>query len=367
MRIQIQVDAEEFWPSLQSDVRAARDYVYIQTLSFEGDGVGKAVSKCLTDCAAPDRRIIADEFFTKHRINDKYLRNPRNWFDTEIRAERDETLRMMARLAAQGVVVKLTNPSGPFNLLAFARGHKKIIVMDDRVAYIGGINFTEHNFSWHDMMLRIEDAAITRFLKEDYLESWRDNHLNTSNKFDGIEIYRFDARSNQQTFRPILELIGSARESVYVISPYVTCPFVERLRQARDNGAKVTLITPDHNNWPWLKEYILWEAERNGFDVRLYRDRMSHLKAILVDDRHLIVGSSNFDFLSSRFLQELIAVITDQETIAHFKERVLAKDLGSTSAASERVPAWKGYSLLVRLKILIFVFVVLQKVLSRWR
>jgi cardiolipin synthase len=127
------------------------------------------------------------------------------------------------------------------------------------------------------------------------------------------------------------------------------------------------MITPDHNNWPWLKEYILWESERNGFDVQLYRDRMVHLKAILVDERHLIVGSSNFDFLSSRFLQELVAVITDQRTIADFKKRVLEKDLGSTAAARERVPNWKGYSLLMRLKILTGLFVVLQKTLSRWR
>ncbi|MFQ5510826.1 MAG: phosphatidylserine/phosphatidylglycerophosphate/cardiolipin synthase family protein [Candidatus Krumholzibacteriia bacterium] len=367
MHIQIQVDAEEFWPSLQSDIRAARDYVYIQTLSLEGDAVGKAVSRCLAECAAPDRRIIADEFYTKHRINDKYLHSPRNWFDKEIRAERDETLRMMARLAARGVAIKLANPSGPLTLLAFARAHKKIIAVDDRVAYIGGINFTEHNFAWHDMMLRVEDTEMTTFLKEDFLGTWQGIHLNTSHRFGEIELHRFDARSNRRTFRPILDLIGNARESVYVISPYVTSPFIERLREARANGANVTLLTPERNNWSAFKEYILWESRRSGFDVRLYRDRMVHMKAILIDDRYLIAGSSNFDFLSSRFLQELVAVITDRRTIAQFKERVLEKDLGAATAADAAVPGWRGHSHRLRMKLLTYFFLVLQKAFSKWR
>ncbi len=329
--------------------------------------MGKAVSECVVQCAAPDRRIIADEFFTRHCINDKYLRNPKHWFNTEIRAERDETQRMMARLERCGVGVKLVNPSGPFNLLAFARGHKKIIAIDDRVAYIGGINFSDHNFAWHDMMLRIDDDELTSFLKEDFLATWRGEHLNTSKQFGGIELYRLDARTNRQALKPIFALIAGARESIYVISPYVTSPFVEELRRARANGASVTLITPERNNWRVLKEYILWESERSGFDVRLYRDRMMHLKAILIDDRQLIVGSANFDFASSRFMEEIVAVITDETTIANFKERILDTDLDSTTSAGVKIAAWRGLGHHLGLKTLTYMCVVLHKVFSRWR
>ena len=43
--IQIQVDAGEFWPSLQDDIRSAKDYVYLQTMSFEGDSVGQGLAQ----------------------------------------------------------------------------------------------------------------------------------------------------------------------------------------------------------------------------------------------------------------------------------------------------------------------------------
>ena len=84
MRIQIQVDAEEFWPSLQNDIRSASDTVYIQTLSFEGDRVGKDLSRELLASDAGDRRVIADEFYTKYKINDKFYFKPQHFFSGTI-------------------------------------------------------------------------------------------------------------------------------------------------------------------------------------------------------------------------------------------------------------------------------------------
>ena len=163
-RIKIQIDADEFWPSLQNDIRSAKDYVYLQTLSFEGDKVGHALAKELSASPATDRRVVVDEFYTVHRINDNFLHNPKHWADKEIRRERDATLAMLKALEADGVGVMLTNPSGPIVVKFLRRNHKKMVVIDDRIAYIGGINFTEHNFEWHDMMLRIEDPELSRFL-----------------------------------------------------------------------------------------------------------------------------------------------------------------------------------------------------------
>ena len=45
-------------------------------------------------------------------------------------------------------------------------------MVDDRVAYVGGMNFSEHNAAWHDMMLRITDRAAVAFLREDFLSTW---------------------------------------------------------------------------------------------------------------------------------------------------------------------------------------------------
>ncbi|MDH3214922.1 MAG: phosphatidylserine/phosphatidylglycerophosphate/cardiolipin synthase family protein [Candidatus Krumholzibacteria bacterium] len=363
MKTQIQVDADEFWPSLQSDIRSARAHVYLQTLSFEGDTVGKGLAQELTACGAADRRIIADEFYTKHRINDNFLHNPKHWFDRELRKERDDTLAMIADLRGEGVGVKLTNPSGPMAMRFLHRNHKKIIVIDDRIAYVGGINFSEHNFTWHDLMFRIEDAGLARFLKDDFLDTWSGKHANTSKRFDNVEIHRFDGKNNHESYKPILAMIASARKTIYIESPYVAYPFYDALRRARANGVRVILITPDLNNWGVMREYVIWESARADIDLRLYKGRMLHVKAMLIDDTILITGSSNFDFISAQFMQEVIAVITDQAVIAEFKEKVLNKDLENTSLCDEKISHLRGVYHIARLKLMSAIFRTAVKIL----
>lgn len=364
--MQIQIDATEFWPSLREDIRSAKEYVYLQTLSFEGDSVGKELASELSACKADDRRVVVDEFYTKHRINDHFLHNPKRWFGgSEFHEERDKTLAMMRGLEADGVGVKLTNPSGPIVASFLRRNHKKLIVIDNRITYIGGINFTEHNFEWHDMMLRIEDSELTAFLKDDFLDTWQGEHANTSRKFgDDIELYRFDGRTNRTTFRPILDLIRSARKSIYILSPYIAYPFYEALRGAIANGAKVVLITPDNNNWVTMKKYVIWESVRAGVSLRMYQGRMAHLKAMLIDDEHLIVGSSNFDFLSSELMQEVVAVISNKQTIAEFREKVLDVDLKKTIPNEEKVSHLRGLYHISQLKLMPILVGAVEKIVT---
>jgi cardiolipin synthase len=215
MQIEILVDQEEYWPRLEADIASARNHVYVQTLSFEGDRVGKAIAQCMLDCPAPDRRLIADDVHVHHRINDKYLHSLKHRRNMDIRRERDETLRIIATLEGTGVRVLLTNRAGPFTLNSFQRNHKKMIVVDDRVAYIGGVNFSEHNFEWHDMMLRIESPEVAALFKADFRSTWAGSHRAGAHDFDGLTIHLMDGHTNRAAFRPILELIASARESVY--------------------------------------------------------------------------------------------------------------------------------------------------------
>lgn len=362
MQVQILVDAAEFWSSLEKDLKEAKQYAYVQAMSFEGDSVGMRVADTMKASSARDRRIIVDEFYTVHRVNDHYLPNPKHWLRGDLRRERDETVEMLRDLNASGVPVKLINSSGWVTERFLHRNHKKIIVVDDRVAYVGGFNFSEHNFEWHDMMLRIDSPDITTFLRDDFLLSWRNVHANTSKKFGDIEVFRFDGHTNQTTFAPILDLVGSAQDSIHILSPYITYPFFERLRQARKNGARVVLITPDLNNWGVMREYVLWESARADIEVRHYAGRMSHLKALLIDDRHLVVGSSNFDFLSWQFMQEIVAVVSNADVIRDFKQRVLDGDLERSERTEEHISDVRGYYHDYRIKLLSLICKTLDRI-----
>ena len=134
MDIQLLLDADNFWPALEADIAGARDSVYIQTLSFEADTAGRKLTAAMAACSAGDRRIIVDEFYARHRVNDHYLRHPRNWFRRASWRERDDTLRMYDELARLGAQVKLVNPVGFMHLHCHLRNHKKIITIDDNIS-----------------------------------------------------------------------------------------------------------------------------------------------------------------------------------------------------------------------------------------
>ena len=341
MRIRLLVDSGEFCRRLKEDVDAARGYVFAQALSFEGDAAGQGMAELLLSCGAPDRRVLIDSF-TRHVVNDRFLWTPRNLLDRGLRAEARETRRMIDRLRSRGVAVRFTNPAGPLFMRFPARNHKKLVAIDGRVAYLGGINFSDHNFLWHDLMLRIEDPDLVGFLREDFESTWNGRHRKARQAFPGIVLHSLDGASNEDAFAPVLALIDGARVSLYVECPYLTSPFCGRLAEARRRGVAVTVVTPERNNWGLCRDAMVWHAARSGFDVRFYRDRMTHMKAMLVDGRVLVVGSANFDVWSYRFQQEFLACVTDGKVIEDFRKRVMEEDLRRSAPCGVALGAVAG-------------------------
>jgi cardiolipin synthase len=331
LSIELLVDFNQFWSRLSADIRSAQQSVFVQTFAFEGDAIGKQLSAALLSSPAPDRRILADSF-TRIVLSDKFKYSPANFFDRELRSEARATAAMFRRIKSAGVELKFTNAYGVTPRRLLSRNHKKLLVIDDRTAYFGGINFSEHNAAWHDMMLRTDDPEAVAFLREDFLATWAGQDQIAGGEFDGVELLTMDGRHNRAAFQRVLDLIDAARQTIFVESPYITFPFYERLREAARRGVNVMIVTPGENNWSYFAKYARVESARSQIDLRLYQGRMSHLKAMLIDDQYLIAGSSNFDYLSYRLYQEVVAVITAPEVIAEFRERVMLPDLAASVA-----------------------------------
>lgn len=325
MKTDVLVGSEEFFNSLTEDVRNARESVYVQAMSFEADGAGKRLCEELRRSPAQDIRVLVDEY-VRVIISDSFVLAPTRLFDRAHRREVRETRELFAELNAEGIRVRTTNPLGFMLTRLLARNHKKLVVIDEGVAYVGGINFSDHNFEWHDMMLRIEEPGIAAYLRDDFVSTWSGVDQKNLQSFPGFDFHQLDGRSNEQSYESIFRLIEEARDSIVIESPYLSFPFYQKLRQAVGRGVQVRLILPEKSNKGVMQRYNLWEARRSGIDLRLLKGRMTHLKAVLIDEEKLIVGSSNFDFVSYRCLQEVVVVVNDCETIARFNERVFRPD-----------------------------------------
>jgi cardiolipin synthase len=268
--------------------------------------------------------VLVDDY-TRHVVSDRFVHGPASWLDPSFRTEIRATHEMFRDLSAAKVGVRVTNPVGPLFLRYPARNHKKLIVADD-AAYLGGVNFSDHNFAWHDFMLRLEGAEAAERLATDFDATYAGAPTPWRADLPGLTLLSLDGRTNAAGFAPVMDLIAGARTSVDVISPYLTFPVFDALAAARRRGAAVRLITPLANNKASVRDYLLHAAVRADFEVRLL-PAMTHLKGLVIDGKRLVVGSSNFDFVSLAAEEELVAIIDSAEVAAALERDVVAPAL----------------------------------------
>ncbi len=304
------IGSEAFWAAASRDVASAKDSVLVQAMTFEGDSAGLRVARAVEASQARVRKVIVDDY-TRHVINDTFLARAR---DPALLREAEATWTMFEQLQRAGTAVRVSNPIGRNPLAYPLRNHKKLLVMDD-TAWLGGINFSDHNFAWHDLMLRIADREIASWLAEQFELDWSGRPMTSYRAFaDGTEILSLDGVTNRKSFGALLSLFAQARDSVEVISAYPTFPFVDALSSAARRGADVIVYTPRPNNKPIVRDYLLGAGRSSGLQVRLL-PMMTHVKAALIDKKALVLGSSNFDFVSFRTSNEYVITIRDTDLI----------------------------------------------------
>jgi cardiolipin synthase len=305
-------------------------------MTFEGDAAGQAVASAVRDSEAADRRVLVDDY-SRVVVSDCFVLSPRYLLNRPFRDEVKATRAMFRGLKDDGVSVRRTNPIAGRAARYGVRNHKKLIVADD-VAYVGGFNFSDHNFAWHDLMLRIEGAGPADFLAGDFDATWESRPTLRRGHFGPLTLSALDGRTNREGFQPLLDAIAGAKERIEIVSPYL--PFVGILAEAARRGVKVELLTPFAGNKPMVRHYLSDASRRAGFDLVLLPE-MTHLKAMLIDGRMLILGSSNFDFPSYYSLEEHVAAIEDPESIADFEAQVL----GPLRASALRDAIWRSPAL----------------------
>jgi phosphatidylserine/phosphatidylglycerophosphate/cardiolipin synthase-like enzyme len=100
-------------------------------------------------------------------------------------------------------------------------------------------------------------------------------------------------------------------------------------------------VTPEANNWGLVRDLLRWPRATQGLNVRLYRGRMTHMKALLVDRATLVLGSANFDLWSYHFQGEYLARVTDPGG-RDFRTRVAAEGLRGSRPAEAPAGAVRG-------------------------
>jgi cardiolipin synthase len=294
----------EFVRRLHEGLVAATERVNIQVMTFDGDAAGLGVSELLIDAArrGVDVRLTVDIFAFRY-VSDVKANSPL------VADEVAETHAMFDRMEAAGVAVTYINPWGPLLMFGPFRNHKKVFVIDD-VAYIGGINISDHNFEWLDFNIGFTDPSMVAVVTDDFDKT----------RAGERQALKGPIITNEHVEATFVELIEQATESVVVASPYaLDVDLVTRLTAI--SAPRRVVVAPRRNNFRMFRTtdpYIRKRLSRQGVELRTYTD-FFHAKFALIDGTKLLVGSSNFGRHSFRCNQEIAVVIEDEDFITSFK------------------------------------------------
>ena len=258
----------------------------------------------------------------------------------------------------------------------FGRDHRKIVVIDGRIAYTGGMNVadyyikgTEQVGEWRDMHCRIEGDAVNE-LQRIFLHIWNRStrqHISGAKYYNGGTLTKFTGlkadttrtagrkkvciinREPHVTPRIMrtfyINAIRQAKDSIHIINPYFTLiPSVTRaLTQAIRRGVKVEIMLSEKSDIPLTPDCALYQAHKlmkRGATIWIYRPGFHHSKIMMVDGLYCTVGSTNLDARSLKCDFEENAVIIDKETTRELDE-MFARDKQKSFRLTEET--WKKF------------------------
>ncbi|MGB5434752.1 MAG: cardiolipin synthase [Maribacter sp.] len=257
----------------------------------------------------------------------------------------------IARLKSVGAEVY---PFLPFKFGRFLasinyRNHRKIIIVDGKVAFTGGINISDKYLKgdlvlgkWHDMHLQLKGASVFDlqivFTIDWFLvsgnESVFDNELPSLKKKVGNQVVQIVYGGPDDYFSPIgqtyFALINNAQKYIYITNPYVIpgTAILKALEVAANSGVDVRLLVSAKADSVLVKWSVRSYFESflvAGVKIYQYPDGFLHSKIIVSDDRVASIGTANLDIRSYEQNYEVNAMVYDSRTAHILKEDFLTE------------------------------------------
>ncbi|MCF7860353.1 phosphatidylserine/phosphatidylglycerophosphate/cardiolipin synthase family protein [Patescibacteria group bacterium] len=211
------------------------------------------------------------------------------------------------------------------------RTHRKLVIIDDKIAFIGGVNIENKIRNWQDLHLRLGGKIVKPLLRSfayTYQQcGGKKNHILKQSRLplvkkikswviDTWEIGEKKYRLNNY-YR---EKLSEAKTSIKIVTPYLLPPrwLMLALDEAVQRGVKVEIIIPEDTDIKSLNRINYFNACRLALvGIEFYfMPHMNHAKVMLIDEKEALVGSQNLDVLSFGFNAEIGVFFQQKHAIA---------------------------------------------------
>lgn len=324
-RVEALVNGEAAYPAMLEAIASARERIFLATYILEHDETGDAFREALV--AARKRGVEIQVLIDG--VGDFYSLG---------KARR--ALHRSGIRVARFLPPRLIPPSLSINM----RNHHKILVVDDRVGFTGGMNIGNRH--------RVEPPATSRPTADLHFRLHGPVVAQMRAEFD--RMWQFTtgepAASRPRSVPDNAELacrvvtdgpdedldrltvlltaaIAEARESIRIMTPYFLPPreLVGAIQAAAIRGVTVTLVLPERSNLPyvdWATRNMLWEILFRGASVHYQPAPFNHAKLFVVDGYYCLIGSSNWDARSLRLNFELQVEVYGRDFATEISEYI---------------------------------------------
>lgn len=329
--------------AMKRDIEQARQYIHVQYFIIEDDEVGNELIDLLIRKAheGVQVRVLYDY------VGSFYMPS-----------------RVLKKMRAAGVEVhpflevSLTNVAFRINW----RNHRKIVVIDGSIGYVGGMNIANRYVTgdskwqpWRDTHLRISGEAVAA-MEYSFAIDWNF----TTRKLLTLPTMHYSEPLASADY--LVQMVGSgptnrwnnislvffkaitlAKRCIYIQTPYFlpSDSLLKALQSAALSGVDVRLMIPKKTDSVMLRlatDSYIKECLLSGMKIYFYDDGMMHAKVVIVDDEFVTTGSTNFDFRSFEHNFEFNALIYSKSFNAKMKD-IFEADLQKSSRVS--LGKWK--------------------------
>lgn len=323
-------NGREKFNSLFDAIRKAKHHIHMEYFNFRSDSIAKEMFTLLAEKAKEgvEVRTMFDAF--GNLSNNRPLRK--------------EHLKMLNERGIE--IVKFDPIRFPYINHVFCRDHQKIVVIDGKVGYTGGMNIADYYINglpkigaWRDMHVRIEGPAVEQ-LQRAFLHVWNQE---TKQHISGEAYFPFSKDSpdtlpehlgNQVAIiqripheapdimrKAYIAAMDAAEHKIQIINPYFTptASIRKAIKRAARRGVRVEIMIPGKSDIPFTPDagfYIANRLRKAGAHIYIFNGGFHHSKIMIVDDRFCTVGSTNLNSRSLRYDYEINAFIFDLPTTA---------------------------------------------------
>lgn len=359
-RLDIFTDGQKKFADLCQELEQAQQYIHIQYYIIKNDEVFDSIMPILLKKVREgvEIRVLSDGMGGRFMPKEKW--------------------NMLSRA---GIQVGIFFPPilGRLNLRVNYRNHRKIVVIDGRVGYVGGFNIGKEYISkvkkfgyWRDTHLKIQGDAVfglqirfaldwnyavreNLFLQSRYFE--RTSTLGLENlavdRGVGIQIISSGPDTRTKNIRDnYLEMFHKAKNHIYIQTPYFVPDdaILSALKIASRSGVDVRLMIPckpDHPFVYWATYSYMGELIDAGAKCYVYENGFLHAKGIMVDGMVSCYGTANMDIRSFELNFEVNAVIYNEEATEQL-EQVFLEDLPHCREITKEI--YKNRKVFIRIK-----------------